>query len=113
MSARHNAETGPWLALVVLVLAGCGSEGSRPGRAVEAVPVRVATAVRKAMPLQLRAVGTVEAYATVSVTARVGGILTGVHFEQGRDVQAGDLLFGDRQPSLSHEPRRGGIAAGA
>ena len=57
------------------------------------VPVKVAVAALKAVPVQIRAVGTVEAYATVSIKSRVDGQLVGVHFREGQDVRKGDLLF--------------------
>ena len=58
-----------------------------------AVPVTVATAVTKPVPEQLRAIGNVQAYATVLIRARVGGELQGVHFKEGDEVKSGDLLF--------------------
>jgi multidrug efflux system membrane fusion protein len=57
------------------------------------VPVKVAVAALKAVPVQIRAVGAVEAYATVSIKSRVDGQLVGVHFREGQDVRKGDLLF--------------------
>jgi multidrug efflux system membrane fusion protein len=57
------------------------------------VPVKVAVAAPKAVPVEIRAVGTVEAYATVSIKSRVDGQLVGVHFREGQDVKKGDLLF--------------------
>jgi membrane fusion protein, multidrug efflux system len=57
------------------------------------VPVAVAPVEQKTVPLQLQAIGTVEAYATVSVKAQVGGELLRVHFKEGQDVKKGDLLF--------------------
>jgi membrane fusion protein, multidrug efflux system len=63
------------------------------GRAREAVPVLVATAVQKSMPLQLRAVGNVEAYSIVSVKSQVTGVLNQAHFKEGQDVKKGQLLF--------------------
>lgn len=57
------------------------------------VPVRVAVAVQKSVPVQLQAIGTVEAFATVSVKSRVDGELVGVHFREGQDVKRGELLF--------------------
>jgi len=57
------------------------------------VPVKVAVAVRKAVPVQIQAVGTVEAYATVTIKSRVDGQLVGVHFREGQDVRKGELLF--------------------
>jgi membrane fusion protein, multidrug efflux system len=58
-----------------------------------AVPVTVATVIQKNMPVQLTATGTVEAYATVSIRAQVGGVITKVSFTQGQDVKQGDPLF--------------------
>jgi len=57
------------------------------------VPVKVAVAERRDVPVQLQAVGTVEAYATVSIKSRVDGQLVGVHFREGQDIKKGDLLF--------------------
>jgi multidrug efflux system membrane fusion protein len=57
------------------------------------VPVKVAVAEQKAVPVQLQAVGTVEAYATVSIKSRLDGQLVGVHFREGQDVRKGELLF--------------------
>ena len=45
------------------------------------------------MPLQIQAIGTVEAYAVVSVRAQVGGELQRVHVKEGQQVRKGDLLF--------------------
>lgn len=63
------------------------------GRARDAVPVLVATAVQKTMPLQIRAVGNVEAYSTVSVKSQVTGVLNQAHFKEGQNVKKGQLLF--------------------
>jgi multidrug efflux system membrane fusion protein len=63
------------------------------GRARDAVPVLVATAVQKTMPLQIRAVGNVEAYSTVSVKSQVTGVLTEAHFKEGQNIKKGQLLF--------------------
>ena len=57
------------------------------------VPVTAATAVQKTVPVQLSAIGNVEAYSTVSVKSQIGGVLTRVHFGEGQDVNKGDLLF--------------------
>ena len=45
------------------------------------------------MPVQVTAIGNVEAYSTVSVKAQVGGQLSRVHFREGQDVKKGELLF--------------------
>jgi multidrug efflux system membrane fusion protein len=57
------------------------------------VPVKVAVAEQRPVPVQLQAVGTVEAFATVSIKSRVDGQLVAVHFREGQDVKKGELLF--------------------
>jgi multidrug efflux system membrane fusion protein len=71
---------------------GRAAGGGRRGGG-EAVPVLVATAVQKSVPTQLRAVGNVEPYTTVSVKSQVTGVLQKAHFKEGQDVKNGQLLF--------------------
>ncbi|MGV8074464.1 MAG: efflux RND transporter periplasmic adaptor subunit [Syntrophobacteraceae bacterium] len=70
-----------------------GSAKAQDTRKQTAVPVTVGVAVEKTVPVQLSAIGNVQAYATVSVKARVDGELTIVHFKEGQEVKRGDLLF--------------------
>ena len=72
---------------------GRGAGGSGRGQGREAVPVLVATAMQKTVPVQLRAVGNVEAYTTVSIKSQVTGVLQKAHFKEGQDVKNGQLLF--------------------
>lgn len=84
------------LSLAYLCSACNASEAESSGKEAgkkRAVPVVVATATQKTIPIQLSATGTVEAYSTVSVKSQVGGQLIGVYFQQGQNVKKGDLLF--------------------
>ena len=58
-----------------------------------AVPVKVATAVQSDVPVQIRSIARVEAYATVTVKPQVVGQITDVLFTEGQDVKVNDLLF--------------------
>jgi multidrug efflux system membrane fusion protein len=80
---------GPWF------LSGCSRDTNSKtiGEQRKAVPVTVATAVRRDFPVQVRAIGTVEAYSTVTVKSMVAGQITKVAFKEGQDVKKGDLLF--------------------
>jgi multidrug efflux system membrane fusion protein len=86
-------------ALVVaagLVLAGCTdrSGGAQAGSGPPpATPVGVATVEQKLVPVQVAAVGTVQAYTTVGVKSQIAGQITAVHFTEGQEVRRGDLLF--------------------
>jgi multidrug efflux system membrane fusion protein len=69
------------------------------GGAQTAVPVTTAPVVQKPMALTIGAVGTAEAYSTVSVHAQITGELTSVNFADGDDVTKGQVLFTlDRRP---------------
>jgi membrane fusion protein, multidrug efflux system len=57
-----------------------------------AIPVSVATAERRNVPIYLTGLGTVQAFNTVTVKTRVDGELVKVAFTEGQDVKAGDLL---------------------
>ena len=73
---------------------GCGKGGMQRGMGqVPANPVTVAEAVQKDVPLEIKAIGSVQAYSTVQIKAQVGGQMVNVHFEEGQDVRKGDLLF--------------------
>lgn len=71
----------------------CCSGGTGGGPAPEAVPVDVAEVVQRDVPVQLHAIGNVEAHATVSVKSLVDGDLAEIRFQEGQEVREGDLLF--------------------
>ena len=58
-----------------------------------AVPVEVATAVKRPVPVKLEALGTVQPLASVAIKARVETSIVNVHFEDGAWVNQNDLLF--------------------
>lgn len=57
------------------------------------VPVTVAKAAQKNIPINLAAIGSASAYSTVSVESRVDAVLEQVHIKEGQFVKQGDLLF--------------------
>jgi membrane fusion protein, multidrug efflux system len=78
--------------------AGAGTEGSaRGGRgaaggADRAIPVLVAPAARRDVPITTEGLGSVVAYKTVNVRSQVDGRLDRVAFKEGQAVKRGDLL---------------------
>src|ERR1044071_2373101 len=88
--------------LVALAAGGLAAYFASDSRAKEqrkapkgppAVPVSVARSEQQAMPVRLRAIGNVEASATVSVKARVDGQINVVNFREGDPVKKGEVLF--------------------
>src|SRR5215471_3910979 len=94
--------------LFALTAAACTAGGAAPpgatggggrGRGEATVPVTVATDVQKSMPIEIRVIGSVEAYSVVSVHAQLTGQLHGVNFKEGDDVAKDQVLFTlDRRP---------------
>jgi multidrug efflux system membrane fusion protein len=80
------------LALTAISTFACGKKETAPPPRPP-VPVTVAEARREAAPLDLAAVGTVEAKSTVEVRSRVGGEVMRVHFREGEEVHRGAVLF--------------------
>jgi multidrug efflux system membrane fusion protein len=73
--------------------------GGRGGGQNQVVPVAVATAVQKAMPVTIQGIGTVIAASTVAVRAQITGELTSVTFKEGEDVEQGQVLVTlDKRP---------------
>jgi multidrug efflux system membrane fusion protein len=82
----------------LLILTGCEKKEIAAGPPPD-VPVRVAKAGVQTMPVQIIAIGNVEAFASVSVKPLVSGQLETIKFEEGQDVKKGQLLFTiDRRP---------------
>ncbi len=80
------------LAALGVLASGCAKQQAAP-QPRAAIPVVVGTVKQKAMPVEVLAVGHVEAYSTVSIEAQVPGQLLDVHFKEGDFVHKGQLLL--------------------
>jgi membrane fusion protein, multidrug efflux system len=90
------------LGAALVVLSACSSKAQKgPGFAMGPVAVRAIAATSANVPLQVSAIGNVEAISTVDVKARVAGQIKNVNFQEGQDVQEGETLFElDQDPFL-------------
>ena len=87
----------------VVLLSGCtnkeqaqmaGGSGGRPP-----APVVVASVEQRDIPVQIRAIGNVEAYQTVQIRSQVNGQIQKIFFKEGEDVREGQPLFQlDKRP---------------
>lgn len=102
--------------LVVLVLVGCTAQdaprqGSASSGAIArpqdstAVPVMVTKVERSTIPVELHAIGTGQAFQTVSIESQVAGIVKEVHYKQGQFVRQGQLLI-----TLDKDPLEAALA---
>jgi multidrug efflux system membrane fusion protein len=82
------------LALFAWLIAPAGSSSARSERDATpaAVQVEAARVTRQNVPVYLDGLGTIQAFYTVKVTARVDGELTKVAFTEGQQVKRGQLL---------------------
>ncbi len=84
------------IGIVVFVHMSGPSDGAAvraQNQANRVVPVDVAKAERKKVPVRVDALGTVTPIASVAIKARVDTNIVGVHFRDGQEVKKGDLLF--------------------
>lgn len=99
--SRVFRRSGPlfFTSLIVLVMSlSCdrgdsNAQGRPDGGESEGVPVTVARATSKDVPVRLSAIGNVEPYSTVEIKPQVEGQLSHVYFKEGENVSSGDLLF--------------------
>ena len=82
---------------------GGGKKGGRRGGGGD-VPVTVAVATKKDVPVEVQVIGNVEAYSTISVKAQVGGELTKRSFPRRRLRQEGRAALRQSTPGRS-KPR--------
>src|SRR5579884_2900391 len=75
---------------VLCLFAGCAKQQAAKS---PPVPVQIAAAEKIAAPLTVEANGVVEPLRTVAVLPQVGGTLVNVAFNEGDDVQQGQVLF--------------------
>src|SRR5436190_23866880 len=80
---------------------GGGGGSGRRGRGGDggAAPVVTTKVAEKDVPVDLAAIGNVEAYATISIRSQVTGQLQDIAFREGDTVRKGQELFTlDRRP---------------
>lgn len=81
------------LSMVLFSALSCRGKGPEAPKGKPPVPVSAAAAATRTIPLTLEAVGTVEAYSSVTLRSQVNGEITWVNFREGEDVAAGQTLF--------------------
>jgi len=80
------------LSSLLLLCISCSAEKDKP-KAKAPVPVKVAQALQKDVPIQVKAIGNIEAFSSVEIKSQVSGQIARIHFREGSDVQKGDLLI--------------------
>lgn len=75
-----------------LIFSGCSQKSPPPKGRPPALVVTAAVSQRD-VPVQIKAIGTMEASESVSVRTQISGELVKVAFREGQDVQKGALLF--------------------
>lgn len=84
-----------------LLLSSCSPKSANTKTAqTPGVPVLVAKAAKQDVPVEIQAVGAVQAYSFVSIRSQITDLIVKVHFNEGQEVKQGDLLFTlDQRPA--------------
>jgi membrane fusion protein, multidrug efflux system len=93
--SRHQFFWIAGTAAVVAAAFGLWRWSEPPPRAASqppAIPVTVASAVRRDVPIFLQGLGTVQASNTIAVHSQIDGKLQSVDFTEGQEVHKGDVL---------------------
>ena len=88
------------LTIALAGLAGCNKQNAQAAApARPAPPVVVSTVEQRDVPIQITAIGNVEAYQTVQIRSMVNGAIEKILFKEGDDVRKGQLLYQlDKRP---------------
>lgn len=78
---------------IVIIVFFSWQQFSHKTRMVDKPLVNAAKVELRAMPIDLKAVGSVESQQSVNVTPQVTGTITKINFQPGHHVDAGDVLF--------------------
>jgi multidrug efflux system membrane fusion protein len=88
----------------LLICASCTAKAEKP-RPKPPVPVKAVRATQKDVPIQVKAIGTIEAFTTVAIKSQVEGQIARIHFTEGSDVKKGALLA-----SIDPEPFQAAVS---
>ena len=88
-----SAVAAATVGLVLLGASGHGAPGAGAAAQAAAMPVPVASVIRRSVPVYLDYIGTTEAIRTVTLQAQVTGYLAARGAPDGADVKQGELLY--------------------
>ena len=78
--------------IALLLCAGCTAKNEKP-KVKPPVPVKVFQTILKDVPVQVKAIGNIEAYTSVAIKSQVSGQIARIHFPEGSDVEKGAVLI--------------------
>ncbi len=87
-----------FLIFLLFSCTACTAKKEKP-KAKPPVPVKVVQAMQKNVPVQVKAIGNIEAFTSVAIKSQVDGQIARLHFTEGSDVEKGALLI-----SINPEP---------
>ncbi|MGB0135270.1 efflux RND transporter periplasmic adaptor subunit [Dokdonella sp.] len=90
-STYRTAGTISILLILALLLIACSKEAPAPQ--MQALPVKAMDVIQRPTAIYKELIGEVRGSQEVEIRARVSGILTGKHFQDGALVEQGELLF--------------------
>jgi multidrug efflux system membrane fusion protein len=93
---RHSSLPLPALfavAVAAFAAGGCRGDADGGGKSTRPVSVRMAVAVEKSAPVEVRAVGRIVSNRSVALRPQVSGLLVAARFTEGQRVSEGQVLL--------------------
>lgn len=91
--STSNTKRAVYILLVVVLVSMLSACGSDEKKKAPKPKVGVVEVLRKDVPIQMELVGQTIGSVDIAVRARVDGTLIGLHFEEGKTVDKGQLLY--------------------
>lgn len=85
--------------LMLFLCTACPAKKEKP-KAKPVVPVKATQVVQKDVPVQIKAIGNIEASSSVAIKSQINGQIIKIHFSEGSDVEKGALLVSIDPESL-------------
>jgi membrane fusion protein (multidrug efflux system) len=96
--------SGAGIVLSLLIATACSKD--KVTKKAAPPSINVVEVIQKDVPIYEYFVGQIYGQEDISINARVEGYLTGIHFEEGRRVEKGKLLY-----SIDQEPFKAAVAS--
>jgi membrane fusion protein, multidrug efflux system len=90
----------------LIIFCGCSREQADGPARISAVHVEAGRVLKKDMPLEISAIGAVEAFSSVTIMPQVSAQIQSIHFSEGQNIRKGQLIYRLNPANFQEELRQ-------